>query len=104
MTIQTYDMDTPNIRVPVTIEPGGGAFDLSGAAVEAWAKRHGGGVVSLDATVTDAGGGIITVSVGANDLDRGTYTMQVRVTKAMEVQTVLEACLNVQCSISGGGP
>lgn len=94
-------MDTPDIRVPVKTSDGA-VFPLdSGATVVAVAKRHGGEAIALNATITDAGGGIITLSVGADDLDQGIYTLQVRVTKASKVQTVVEAYLNVKYSIPG---
>lgn len=99
--LETRDMDTPTIRVPVKTS-GGEVFKLDGdTTVVAVAKRHGGGSVDLVATITDADGGIITISVGSDDLDQGVYTLQVRVTKSGEVQTVVEAYLNVKYSIPG---
>lgn len=104
LAIQTWDADTPDIRVPVTNETTGAAEPLTGATVEAWAKRRGtsAAVVELSASITDAAGGIITVSIGAGDLDEGVYALQVRVTKSGEVQTVLDAIVTVKPSYEGG--
>lgn len=94
-------MDTPTIRVPVKTSDGA-VYKLDGdTTVVAVAKRHGRDAVALTATITDADGGIITLSVGADDLHQGVYTLQVRVTKAGQVQTVVEAFLNVKYSIPG---
>ena len=97
---EIHDMDTPEIRVPVT-KSDGSVLSLSGATVEAWAKRHGQDAIELTTTITDEAGGIITVSVGADDLDEGVYTLHVRVTKATETQTVVEAYIIVKVSIGG---
>lgn len=77
----------------------GAAFDLTGASVEVLAKKHGMETVALSASITDAPGGIITVTVTSDQLDNGVYTLQVRVTKAGQIQTVTEALIAVKLSL-----
>ena len=97
--IQSFETDSLSVRVPITVEPGGGPLDLSGASVEAAAERHEGLPVTAACTIEDAANGIVRVQVSPASFERELYVLQLRVTIGSEVQTVLSETIRARKSV-----
>ena len=68
-------------------EPGGAAKDLTGATIEASARRASVSVAADSAQVSDPAGGLARVGFHTGALSRGKWRLEVRIAHAGEVQS-----------------
>lgn len=100
MTATIHEADSFSLSVDVLQQPGGAPFNLTNAAVEAFAEGLDGSVIEATTEINSAPDGKIRVSFPAETFSEGAYTLQVRVDLGGEVQTVLSGyVINVLRSI-----
>lgn len=100
MTITIYETDSLEIAVNITNSGDGSALDLTGSTLEASAQYLQNTVAGAVAVVAAVSGDIkVTFADGGFADNPGKYVMQVRVTKAGEVQTVVEEIIKVKPSV-----
>jgi hypothetical protein len=100
--IKTYESDSLVIKVLVFLESSKEnkeRKDLTNATVVAYAQRSKGPLITAEATIIDALNGVIRVSFLPDTFGKNNYALQVIVTDAEQVQTVLSTNIEVNRSL-----
>lgn len=99
-----YDLNSISFRIPILKKPGDDPFDLTGAQIEAAARRHG-GTDSVryagNVAIVNAEAGICQISFPPSTFEgaTGTFLLHVRVQRDGEDQTVAEETFQVEKSV-----
>ena len=89
MTATIHETDSFSLNVAVIRQPGNTAYNLTGAALEAYAESGEGEIIAGVCETQSAATGALRVSFPPDTFKEGAYILQVRVEKDGEVQTVL---------------